>query len=124
MWPPADYEVDPEMPIARFWALMEEEYQRGIEEEAFLEQEWQFLLEEWERFRKEDNMTVCRWCGQPLSWQKGRGWVHPEGGIYVQRCPRCGWIGAPSPSLVQCPACGSNKLRDDHAAMPVQKGDR
>jgi predicted RNA-binding Zn-ribbon protein involved in translation (DUF1610 family) len=62
----------------------------------------------------------CLYCGQQLVWRKGRGWVHEEGGLYMMYCPDCGWKGAPYPSPVKCPKCGSKKLRDDHVARPVQ----
>ena len=61
--------------------------------------------------------TVCLWCGQGLRYVAGRGWVHQEGGTYMMRCPDCGWTGAPYPSPVACPSCGSRNLRDDHCAM-------
>jgi DNA-directed RNA polymerase subunit RPC12/RpoP len=59
----------------------------------------------------------CIWCGEPLRFVPGRGWVHEEGGSYVMRCRQCGWKGAPYPSPAQCPRCGSEGLRDDHCAL-------
>jgi hypothetical protein len=62
-------------------------------------------------------MSVCHWCGQNLKFVAGRGWVHPEGGTYMMRCPDCGWTGALYPSPMDCPACGGHGLRDDHCVM-------
>lgn len=59
----------------------------------------------------------CVWCGAPLRFEPGRGWVHPEGGGYVVRCGRCGWKGAPHPSPRRCPRCGG-PVWDDHCALP------
>jgi predicted RNA-binding Zn-ribbon protein involved in translation (DUF1610 family) len=36
-------------------------------------------------------------------------------------CADCGWKGAPYPSPVTCPNCGSKKLRDDHCAFPIRE---
>ena len=63
--------------------------------------------------------TVCHWCKESLTFVIGKGWVHPEGGLYAMRCPDCGWTGAPYPSPRECPRCGGNNMRDDHCAMPV-----
>ena len=60
----------------------------------------------------------CLYCRQLLSWDQRTGWTHPEGGGYMQRCPECGWTGAPFPSRARCPGCGSPELRDDHCAQP------
>jgi len=40
------------------------------------------------------------------------------GGVYMMTCPDCGWKGSPKPSPVDCPTCGSRKVRDDHCALP------
>lgn len=63
-------------------------------------------------------MMICWRCKEPLRWT-ARGWVHSEGGLYVVRCDRCGWSGAPYPTPVQCPACGATAIRDMHCALPV-----
>lgn len=65
--------------------------------------------------------TVCRWCGEPLCFRPGRGWTHAEGGVYVVRCESCGWRGAPYPSPITCPRCGSKDVRDDHCALPLRQ---
>jgi len=62
-------------------------------------------------------MATCSRCGQLLRFVRGRGWVHPEGGTYAMRCPDCDWTGAPYPSPMDCPQCGSRKLRDDHCVL-------
>lgn len=59
----------------------------------------------------------CLWCGGPLYFVPGRGWVHPQGSGYVVFCEECGWKGAPYPSPQRCPRCGG-KVKDDHCALP------
>jgi ribosomal protein S27E len=66
---------------------------------------------------KASTEVLCHWCGEPLRFT-ARGWVHAEGGMYVMRCPDCGWSGAPYPSPVRCPKCASSAVRDDHCALP------
>ena len=65
-------------------------------------------------------MPLCYWCGETLCFDTARGWVHPQGGTYMMVCPDCGWRGAPWPSPVKCPACGSRNLRDDHCVLPAR----
>ena len=60
----------------------------------------------------------CIWCSQELTFVQGRGFTHPEGGGYMQFCPSCEWQGAPYPSAITCPICGSKEVRDDHCALP------
>jgi rubrerythrin len=67
--------------------------------------------------------AVCLWCNQVLVFQPGRGYRHPEGGLYVMFCPACGWKGAPDPSPTQCPQCGAADVRDDHCAQMVFQQD-
>lgn len=65
-------------------------------------------------------MAKCLWCNEPLRFDRQRGWVHANGGgVYMMRCPDCGWSGAPWPSPTVCPACGGREIRDDHAALPA-----
>jgi uncharacterized membrane protein YvbJ len=43
------------------------------------------------------------------------GYVHENGGMYVQYCAKCGWTGETEGSYRACPQCGSAKdLQDDH----------
>lgn len=63
--------------------------------------------------------AICQWCGEPLHFVPGRGWVHEEGGLYVMYCPKCRWRGAPYPSPKVCPRCGSKEVRDHHCALPM-----
>ena len=43
------------------------------------------------------------------------GYVHENGGMYVQQCAKCGWTGETEGSYRNCPNCGNSKdLRDDH----------
>jgi hypothetical protein len=66
--------------------------------------------------------SVCMYCGEVIEFLRERGWVHRQGGSYMMYCPECGWRGAPYPGPGKCPACGSNKLRDDHMAIPLAVG--
>jgi hypothetical protein len=43
----------------------------------------------------------CRWCGEPLRFERGRGWVHGDGKVYKTRVDADGIE------------------RDDHVAFPV-----
>jgi predicted RNA-binding Zn-ribbon protein involved in translation (DUF1610 family) len=64
----------------------------------------------------------CQHCGETLIHVEGRGYVHDEGGSVMQSCDdvSCEWEGAPWPSAVECPDCGSSEhLRNDHTATPV-----
>lgn len=62
--------------------------------------------------------ATCLYCNEELMWVPGRGWVHKEGGVYVMFCPVCNWEGAPYPSPITCPRCGSNRVHDNHCAAP------
>lgn len=65
-------------------------------------------------------MKICQRCEVPLRFEPGKGWLHPGGGMYVQRCQKCGWMGD-GPSLGECPECHSSKdLVDDHCVLPVE----
>jgi len=64
-------------------------------------------------------MFKCLHCGETLRWERTRGWVHLQGGSYLQYCKWCGWRGAPYPSQTTCPNCGARDLRDDHCALPA-----
>lgn len=64
-------------------------------------------------------LVRCLYCGEVLHFDRMRGWVHlQDGGTYMMYCPDCGWRGAPYPSPVRCPNCGSKGVRDDHCATP------
>jgi DNA-directed RNA polymerase subunit RPC12/RpoP len=67
---------------------------------------------------------ICMYCGQTIKFEATRGWVHLEGGSYMMYCPDCGWKGAPYPSPLKCPECGSKNLRDDHIARPVAQDEK
>jgi DNA-directed RNA polymerase subunit RPC12/RpoP len=64
---------------------------------------------------------ICLHCEQTLTHSSWRGWMHPEGGLYMVVCPKCGWKGAPYPAPLACPTCGSKRLRDDHCAFAVRE---
>lgn len=66
-------------------------------------------------------MKICRLCEVPLRFEPGKGWVHPGGGTYVQRCEKCGWM-SDAPTVARCPTCRDGKhLIDDHCAQPVER---
>jgi len=64
---------------------------------------------------------ICQGCGQTLTHSTVRGWMHPEGGMFMVICPACGWKAAPYPSPLTCPKCGNTELRDDHGAFPIKE---
>jgi hypothetical protein len=43
----------------------------------------------------------CRWCGESLRFERGRGWVHGDGKLYKTRVDADGIE------------------RDDHVALPI-----
>ncbi len=63
---------------------------------------------------------VCQHCKQPLTWHD-RGYVHPGGGLYVVYCRQCGWRSDKSEDQkrIHCPVCGSDRIGDDHVALPI-----
>lgn len=60
----------------------------------------------------------CLWCRQPIVFVQGQGWLHPEGGLYMRRCPNCEWKGAPALEPDLCPSCHGAKVVDHHLATP------
>jgi len=67
--------------------------------------------------------ATCLWCGKPLIFKHGTGWVHKATGtMYIQTCPKCGWKGGVK-GLFRCPRCGS-ELIDDHCALPKVEAKR
>ncbi|RLF84526.1 hypothetical protein DRN34_05560 [Thermococci archaeon] len=68
---------------------------------------------------KVESEYVCRWCGRPVKFIVGKGWVHADTGtLYIQKCQRCGWEGGTEG--FKCPNCGA-MLVDDHCVLPVRK---
>lgn len=61
--------------------------------------------------------VLCHWCGRELKFDPKKGYVHPGGALYVQRCERCGKEVDEFPYPDRCPECGG-KLLDDHCALP------
>lgn len=59
----------------------------------------------------------CVWCGEPLEFKQGKGWIHENGGLYVQRCESCQRKLSLREATFVCPFCGG-KLVDDHCALP------
>jgi predicted RNA-binding Zn-ribbon protein involved in translation (DUF1610 family) len=65
----------------------------------------------------------CVWCGRGITFSDA--WVHADGGgAYWMLCPECRWEGAPVPTPLTCPKCGSWQVRDDHCAMPGMPNKR
>ena len=71
-------------------------------------------------------MIECLWCGEPLKFVLGKGWVHQDGQLYktkrYERCPSCGSrnIKEIKPKWGICLDCEDNfhMEYDDHCAMP------
>ncbi|RLE36899.1 hypothetical protein DRJ17_07670 [Candidatus Woesearchaeota archaeon] len=63
----------------------------------------------------------CVHCGEYLQFKADRGWVHPEGGLHMQKCLSCGWKGAPHPPAIVCPNCGARRICIDHTAQEEGK---
>lgn len=65
------------------------------------------------------NNKFCRICNRPLTFDKGRGWVHPGGSTYVMRCKHCGHESdlITETREVHCPKCGSPDWVDDHCVQ-------
>src|SRR3972149_8401298 len=51
---------------------------------------------------RSDGAMICQSCGQALTHSSVRGWMHPEGGMFMVVCPACGWKGGPYPSPGTC----------------------
>jgi len=69
----------------------------------------------------------CLWCGEKLTFRRGKGWVHPDGKVYKtkleypQFCMRCGT----KLTAGYCPKCEKQHQKvevDDHCALPVKEG--
>lgn len=64
----------------------------------------------------------CRVCRAPLTFVPGKGWLHPDGRLYVQREVRCHDLKVGRMCAGDhCRRCsGSGRiLIDDHCAQPV-----
>ena len=62
---------------------------------------------------------ICSVCGQPLHFAKGRGYLHPNGSLYVLRCKRCGYKNSLGILPERCPGCGQETVwLDDHCTLP------
>lgn len=62
---------------------------------------------------REGRMARCHWCGEPLVFVRGKGWVHEDGQLYRGAC-FCRDRDPPHRSLREgCPT-----WRDDHCALP------
>jgi hypothetical protein len=65
----------------------------------------------------------CHWCGEPLTFVRGRGWLHPDGRLYKTRldypliCYRC--RGKLTDGYCrQCDIQYELQEVDDHCALP------
>jgi len=47
---------------------------------------------------------ICLWCGEPLTFERGKGWMHPDGKVLKSYIGRDGLE------------------RDDHCSRPVPDG--
>jgi len=70
--------------------------------------------------QSKNKVATCKRCGQPIVfYPNDAGWVHKDGGVYVQKCLKCGWTGGKVGSYQKCPNCGESKrLIDDHYVQP------
>lgn len=67
---------------------------------------------------------ICKTCGKPAKFVRGRGWTHEDGGgVYAMRCRKCGWQGAPAKPTVSCPQCNSRDVVADHVVYVVEVQD-
>lgn len=66
-------------------------------------------------------MIVCQHCKTELIWYDKQGYLHLGGGLYVVYCHQCGWRSdkAEDQRCTRCPACGGDRIWDDHVALPV-----
>lgn len=71
----------------------------------------------------------CLWCGEPLRFISGKGWVHLDGRIYKTRfdfprfCRECGR------RILEgyCEVCKKQFQKeevDDHCVLPIRNGGR
>lgn len=70
-------------------------------------------------------MKVCQWCRAPLTWSAEKGWVHPDGKMYVSHeekrpCSVCKGERGRTRTCLYCKGLGWTRVTvDDHCAMPV-----
>lgn len=74
-------------------------------------------------------MTVCQWCRDPLVYVPKKGWVHPDGNMYVSHmerrpCRGCmRFVGGIRVKGFGCPRCAYrgeiDVVVDDHPAGDV-----
>ena len=60
--------------------------------------------------------VTCLWCGEPLRFEAGRGWIHQNGELYKGNC-YC--EGVKHEKSRDCPT-----WRDDHVATPNRSKQR
>jgi hypothetical protein len=51
------------------------------------------------------SQTVCVWCGEPLHYVSGLGWLHEDGQLSKQR-------------IIKTERHPEGELVDDHCALP------
>lgn len=67
----------------------------------------------------------CNWCGEELKFERGRGWLHPNGELYKTRraypriCLECG-KRLTNGYCSKCDRQYPQEQVDDHIAMPVE----
>ncbi len=74
--------------------------------------------------------AVCQWCGQPLRWEEGKGWVHPDGNMYVRRKQRVWYtpgLRTRDPEVARAWVEAGLEVQedtvevDDHCALPARE---
>ncbi len=77
--------------------------------------------------------TICVWCGQPLRWINGKGWVHPDGNTYAKKKQRVWYapgLRTRDPEVAQAWIQAGLEVHealvdvDDHCALPFRRGER
>jgi DnaJ-class molecular chaperone len=69
-------------------------------------------------------MMICQRCREPLRFEAGRGWLHPNGQLVITKsalCSKC--QGSSYQGEDDCPRCGGTGFVqvDDHCAQPIPK---
>lgn len=63
----------------------------------------------------------CATCGEVLSFERGKGYLHPNGKLVIQKLVACEHGGAG----LGCGLCGGSGrlLVDDHIAQPISESE-
>ncbi len=64
----------------------------------------------------------CTWCDRFVSFSQQNGWIHVDGGAYVEYC-ECGWSDTTLGGFSKCQKCSNTLIRHSHRASPqISKG--